>query len=208
MYVKEIAMKRTKEAALITRRQIIEKAVELFLQKGFSMTTLDEIAKKSDVTRGAIYWHFSDKLDILNELIDTQHGDLSQLLSDLFNSNISTLAGIEGTVEEIVKHFFETKSFRDFIELTLFKIEYAQLAKLKTTKTELTEYFIRNFRRVIKEAQNNGHVRPGIDANDVAITITSMINGMYRLYFILPDQVQTKENAMRAFTSYLNLLKP
>ncbi|MGH1362165.1 MAG: TetR/AcrR family transcriptional regulator [Calditrichia bacterium] len=201
-------MKRTKEAALITRKQIIERAVELFLQKGFSVTTLDEIAKRSDVTRGAIYWHFSDKLDILNELIDTQHEDLSQLLSDLFNSGTSTLEGIEGIIEEIVTHFFETKSFQDFIELTLFKIEYAQLVKLKTTKTELTEYFIRNFRHVIKEAQHTGHVLSDIDANDVAITITSMINGMYRLYFILPDQVQSKESAMRAFTSYLKLLTP
>ncbi len=79
-------MKKTKEEALITRKQIIDKAVRLFLQKGFSKTTLDEIAQKCHVTRGAIYWHFQDKLDIVNELIETQHENLSQLLNDLFNN--------------------------------------------------------------------------------------------------------------------------
>ena len=200
-------MKKTKEAALITKKQIIEKAVELFIQKGFSKTTLDEIAQQTNVTRGAIYWHFKDKLDIVNELIETQHENLSQLLSDLFSEDSSAFNKIQKIIEEIVRHFFETKSFQNFIELTWFKIEYTQLSNLKTTKTELTEYFINNFRRTIKEAQSMGDIKNDISDNDVAITITNMINGMYRLYFMLPDQVNTKEEAMRSFTSYLKLIK-
>jgi TetR/AcrR family acrAB operon transcriptional repressor len=200
-------MRKTKEAALITKNQIIDKAVELFIQNGFSNTTLDEIAQQTNVTRGAIYWHFKDKLDIVNELIETQHESLSQLLSDLINEDVSSFNKIQKIVEEIVRHFFETKSFQNFIELTWFKIEYTQLSNLKTTKTELTSYFINNFSRIIKEAQDIGDIKKNIHNSDVAITITNMINGMYRLYFMLPDQVKTKEQAMRSFTSYLKLIK-
>jgi len=200
-------MKKTKEAALITKKQIIEKAVELFIQKGFSNTTLDEIAQQTNVTRGAIYWHFKDKLDIVNELIETQHENLSQLLSVLFTKDSSSFKKIQHIIEEIVRHFFETKSFQNFIELTWFKIEYTQLSNLKTTKTELTEYFISNFRSLIKEVQNMGHITNVINDNDIAITITNMINGMYRLYFIHPNQINTKDEAMSSFTSYLKLIK-
>jgi AcrR family transcriptional regulator len=200
-------MRKTKEEALITRKLIIEKAVELFIQNGFSKTTLDEIAQQTNVTRGAIYWHFKDKLDIVNELIATQHESLSQLLSNLISDGSSSYDKIQKIIEEIVRHFFETKSFQNFIELTWFKIEYTQLSNLKTTKTELTDYFIGNFRRIIKEAQDIGDIKNTINDNDVAITITNMINGMYRLYFMLPDQINTKEEAMSSFTSYLNLIK-
>ena len=57
------------------------------------------------------------------------------------------------------------------------------------------------------EAQKAGQIKKEINASDVSITITNMINGMYRLFFILPDQVNTKEEAMRSFKSYLNLIK-
>ena len=200
-------MKRTKEDALTTKKQIIEKAVELFIRKGFSNTTLDEIAQQTCVTRGAIYWHFKDKLDIVKELVEIQHENQTKLLSDLFSSDASSFNKIQRIIEEIVRNFFETKSFRNFIELTWFKIEYTQLSNLKTTKTELTDYFVENFRTIVKEAQNNGDIKNEIDDLDIAITITNMINGLYRLYFILPDQINTKEEAMNSFNSYLKLIK-
>lgn len=200
-------MKRTKEDALITKKQIIEKGVELFLGRGFSTTTLDEIAQQANVTRGAIYWHFKDKLDIVKELIEEQHQRMTQKLDLLFREIQSPLAKIHKIIEEIVRNFFDNKTFRDFIELTWFKIEYSQLARLQSSKAELTDYFIENFKTVVTEAQSLGEVKNEVNATDVTVTITNMINGMYRLFFILPDVANTKERAMRLFSSYLDLIK-
>ena len=200
-------MKKTKEEAQLTKKQIIEKAVELFIAKGFSNTTLDEIAKQTNNTRGAIYWHFKDKLDIVNELIESQHESLTQLLTDLFSNDPPSFNKIKLIIEELVSHFYETKSFQNFIELTWFKIEYTQLANLKTTKTELTTYFINSFRDLVKEVQNAGEIKKEINAMDVAITITNMVNGMYRLFFILKDQSNSKEQVKQSFSSYLKLIK-
>jgi hypothetical protein len=38
--------------------------IAVFLERGVSRATLDEIARAAGVTRGAIYWHFRDKLEI------------------------------------------------------------------------------------------------------------------------------------------------
>jgi len=200
-------MRKTKEEALITKNQIIEKAVQLFLQRGFSTTTLDEIAQQAKVTRGAIYWHFKDKLNIVKELVEVEHQNLTQKLNDLFDENIPPIVKIERIIEEIVINFFDSKSFQDFIELTWFKIEYSQLARLHASKAELTDYFIENLKSLVNEAQSAGEIKNEVNASDVTVTITNMINGMYRLFFILPDQVNTKEEAMSLFTSYLNLIK-
>ena len=53
-------MKRTKDEAEQTKAGILDAAVELFAEKGFANTSLTEIAKKAEVTRGAIYWHFKN----------------------------------------------------------------------------------------------------------------------------------------------------
>ena len=200
-------MRRTKEETEQTRISIIENAVKLFLQKGFSNTKLEEIAAQANVTRGAIYWHFKDKLDIVNDLVETEHQNLTKLLKNLFEENISAIDKIDRIVTEIVKNFFENKAFRDFIELTWFKIEYTQFLKLFTTKSELNDYFIRILTSIVGEAKNQGNIKNEINELDVAITITNMINGMYRMYFILPDQINTKEEAMSTFNSYLKLIK-
>jgi TetR/AcrR family acrAB operon transcriptional repressor len=200
-------MKKTKDEAEITKNLIIEKAVELFKLQGFASTTLEEIAQQAKVTRGAIYWHFKDKLDIVDDLVETEHQKLSQLLKDLFNEDLPPYTKLEKIITGIVKNFFTHKSFRNFIDLTWFKIEYTQLSKLKTTKAELNTYFINNLKILINEAQIIGDINAEVSAQDVALTLTNMINGMYRLFFILPDQINRQKAALQLFQSYLRLIK-
>ena len=62
--------RKTKEDALKTRETIIDAAVRIFAVRGVSRTTLVEIAQEAGVTRGAIYWHFKNKEDLLEVLWD------------------------------------------------------------------------------------------------------------------------------------------
>lgn len=204
---KDEQMKRTKTEAHITRNYIIDKAVELFLKRGFSATTLDEIAIRANVTRGAIYWHFKDKLDILNELIDVEHQKLTKLLDELFAEDIDPFAKMENIISRIVIHFFNNKSFQRFIELTWFKIEYTKVAKLQRTKSEISKYFIKNYKLIVEEAQKSGQICSVVKPHDVAITVRYMIDGMYRSSYLFTNQINTKEQAISAFNSYLNLIK-
>ena len=54
-------MRKTKEEAALTRKRLLEAAVRVFSEKGFTASKLSEIADKAGVTRGAIYWHFGNK---------------------------------------------------------------------------------------------------------------------------------------------------
>ena len=61
--------RRTKEEAEETKKAICLAALDIFCEKGYSRTTFDEIAKRINLTKGAIYWHFRNKADILTEII-------------------------------------------------------------------------------------------------------------------------------------------
>ena len=199
-------MRRTKEEAELTKTLIISNAVALFLKKGFSSTTLDQIALATGVTRGAIYWHFEDKLDIINHLIEKEIGELYQLMDQAFSIEIPILDKIEHILKTVVHNYYCNQSFCDFVELTWFKMEYTQLSNLRKSKAEPTQYFIDKFEKLILQAQREKQIVQDTNAFDVAITVTHMINGMYRMRYLLPDEMNTEQKAMRPFTNYLKLL--
>ncbi|MBU3826830.1 MAG: TetR family transcriptional regulator [Candidatus Anaerobiospirillum merdipullorum] len=57
--------KRTHEAAMRTKQIILDAAFSLFSEKGYDKTSLSDVARRAGVTRGAIYWHFEDKGELL-----------------------------------------------------------------------------------------------------------------------------------------------
>ncbi|CAB3788999.1 HTH-type transcriptional regulator TtgR [Paraburkholderia ultramafica] len=63
-------MKRKKVEALGTRAQILRAAEQVFVERGVSRASLSEIADLAGVTRGAVYWHFKDKMALLETLFE------------------------------------------------------------------------------------------------------------------------------------------
>jgi len=61
-------MRRTKEDAAKTREEVLTAAAEIFYENGVSGSSLEKIAQRAGVTRGAIYWHFKDKAEVLTAL--------------------------------------------------------------------------------------------------------------------------------------------
>ena len=51
------------------RNQILDAAHNLFEKKGYRATTIDDIAKFTGLTKGAVYYHFKSKESILKYLV-------------------------------------------------------------------------------------------------------------------------------------------
>ncbi|RYY72578.1 MAG: TetR family transcriptional regulator, partial [Comamonadaceae bacterium] len=62
--------RRSKEDALATRSALLDAAERVFLAQGVAGTSLNDIAMAAGTTRGAIYWHFRDKADLFNAMMD------------------------------------------------------------------------------------------------------------------------------------------
>lgn len=86
-------MRRTKAEAEETRQAILAAAELVFFKKGVANSSLDEVAAAAGVTRGAIYWHFSSKVDLFLGLYQSvalpeadllDHGDPDLTGNELF----------------------------------------------------------------------------------------------------------------------------
>ncbi|MCP4137099.1 MAG: TetR/AcrR family transcriptional regulator [bacterium] len=64
----------------ITRKRILDVAEDLFSEKGFDGTGMEEIARKTGINKATIYYHFKNKYDILEALFNSIIIDLNNHL--------------------------------------------------------------------------------------------------------------------------------
>lgn len=82
-------VRHTKFAAEETRKQILDAAEFCFCETGFSKTTLEMIAVRAGCTRGAIYWYFNEKKDLLRQVIERVPLSLFDELTAIKNGRVS-----------------------------------------------------------------------------------------------------------------------
>lgn len=61
--------RKSKEEAQETHNRILTAAIDLIAQRGYARTTFEDIAEVLGLTKGAVYWHFKTKPDLLFALI-------------------------------------------------------------------------------------------------------------------------------------------
>ncbi len=62
--------RKTKAEADQTRQQILDAALDVFCLKGYSRSTFVDIAEAIGLSKGAVYWHFKTKEELLMALLD------------------------------------------------------------------------------------------------------------------------------------------
>ncbi|QOV34824.1 TetR/AcrR family transcriptional regulator [Streptomyces ferrugineus] len=60
------------ERAIRTRRLILEAAGAVFDEHGYTATTISMVLERADVTKGALYFHFSSKESLAQAVLDEQ----------------------------------------------------------------------------------------------------------------------------------------
>ncbi|MFD8500307.1 TetR/AcrR family transcriptional regulator [Amycolatopsis sp. NPDC059657] len=68
-----------------TRSALVNSAVELFTKRGYAGTSLDEIAKRARVTKGALYHHFSGKQALFEAAFDSVESAVYGRLEKIIN---------------------------------------------------------------------------------------------------------------------------
>jgi AcrR family transcriptional regulator len=114
-------MKRTKQEQEATKKLLLEVAWYLFEKEWYYHTSLDYIAKTSWLTRGAIYWNFSGKIDLFEQLLDHNQHKLEVLLELDFVKTISARQKLENIIWNYFDLLENDESFRQVERLQIFE---------------------------------------------------------------------------------------
>lgn len=65
-----------------TRERLVRAAADVFREKGYPGSRVQDIARRAGFTSGALYSHFSSRAELLAEAIAVENSELMRLLSD------------------------------------------------------------------------------------------------------------------------------
>ena len=90
-----------------TRRRVYRSALEIFRRDTVAGCRIDDIAQKAEVSRGAFYFHFATKDDVLIELLREGEAPVAEAVSALPQD--ATLVKVLETVDEALAKFWENE---------------------------------------------------------------------------------------------------
>ena len=90
--------------AALHREQIMRAAETLFSEKGFDMTTIEDISRASEYSRRTIYAYYESKDDILHHIIEKGLLLLKDEIESAIQGNTVQGSAIQGSEEFVVKY--------------------------------------------------------------------------------------------------------
>ncbi|MBP6903172.1 MAG: TetR family transcriptional regulator [Burkholderiaceae bacterium] len=176
-------MRRTKEDAQATREQLLEAAERLFLERGLVRTSLQDIAQAAGVTRGAFYWHFTDKVALVQALIDRVDLPLEQASREaettLAHAPLERLRLMARAPFELIASDLRA---RRVFTILLHRGEFVgELAALARRHDEAMDDCIGRMQRCFEAAEAAGQLGPGISAAVAATALLALVDGLLRL---------------------------
>ena len=119
--------RRTKEDAEATRNALLDAAERVFYDKGVSRSSLDDIAREAGATRGAIYWHFKDKVDLFAAMLERVTLPLEQShREDGVELGGDPVLQLRTMLHDALHAVVHDERARRVFEIALYKVEYAQ----------------------------------------------------------------------------------
>src|ERR1700735_4654519 len=81
-----------------TRRHILQCALELFREKGFDATTMQDVATRADVAKGATYYYFSSKEAIIQAYYEAVQAEQERICAEVFAGSGSLKARLRAAM--------------------------------------------------------------------------------------------------------------
>lgn len=190
-------MRKTKEEAKKTKEDILKASVHIFCEKGVSQSTLDEIAKKANVTRGAIYWHFKNKIEIFEALHEHLHRPfIDTILNDLEKQGENPLQQLRNLCVKLLTELANDTFKRQSLTLFMLKCNYSgELAKYKDTHLKKKKESMALFESFIKDIKKEGGLAKECDTALITLALSCYMKGILFEYLDHPDTFDIENKA-------------
>ncbi len=176
--------RKTKEEALKTYHLLLDSSAELFHQQGISTTTLHDIAKNAGMTRGAIYWHFENKGDVIKALWERDAAPafnhfIEQLKADVTEDHINYFkTTLKGMFSSVLKDPKASQALRIVLNSSEFTAEQSELQSFLDTKALM---FYSAIVTAVKKLDALDLIQKKYDATFLAGALWSYLHGLIHI---------------------------
>lgn len=190
-------MRRTKEDTEKTRESILEAATELFATKGYTKTTLGNVAQKAGVTRGAVYWHFKNKLDVFGALYDRLHTPIFEIIMEGVTPGHPDLSvQIRQLCINLLLNVERDMQQRRTLAMFMTKCDFSgELEEYGKRHEEQKQKSMEMFYKHVRSAQEQGFLTSKVDADVIGFAVGGCLKGIITEYLEMPNKFDMKKQA-------------
>jgi AcrR family transcriptional regulator len=179
-------------------------AIDCFARYGYQATSIDRIAKAAGVTKGALYYHFKDKEELLFEAVKKRVGQFERRVT----GDLSSVGNASRALAELARVCFDhaTKSNHRRLIVTLMVESLDSNPRLAAEFRAMMHRFREFLRDIVRSGQEHGEFRADVDANVAAEVYAGAIMGAEIQYYQDPkgfDLAATIDAFVKQYVGWL-----
>ncbi|WP_318532687.1 TetR family transcriptional regulator [Ramlibacter tataouinensis] len=197
-------MRRTKEDALATRHALLDAAERVFQRKGVSSTSLADIAAEAGTTRGAIYWHFKDKADLYNAMIERVSLPMEHALHEAADTTVDPLPALRSALLGVLTKISTDPRTRRVVEVATHKVEYVEsLDAVRQRHLAVRDECLADMKQVLSHGARMRGRRLPLPAEAAARGLHALVDGLIQNWMLDPRAFELPRAGRQAIDAYL-----
>lgn len=189
--------RRTREEAIETRNRLIDAAEAVFHDKGVARASLEEIAAEAGVTRGAVYWHFKDKAELFDAM-------MQRVVLPVEDMGVRAGGGADAdplellrraTVDVLLRTAKDKRTQRVF-DIAYHKCEYVgDAAALRDRHIASQNVCLKTIEAGFRACVRDGFLPRAVDPRIAAIGVMSLVSGLIANWVLDPGSFSLRKHA-------------
>ncbi len=179
-------------------KKITQKALKVFVQKGFFETTVEDIARAAGVAKGTIYLYFKDKPSIYTKTIDHHLAFALNEVAEIEMTEISAKNKLIKIANYFFNHMQHFNSLFPAVSFENISLAGKILKDLKKVLTIRLAQITKVISRIIKEGTFRGEFRK-IDPDVTAIVFLNIVRAAIVANLLLAQSEKINTEVLNIF---------
>lgn len=204
--------RRTKTDAQATRNALLDAAERLFDEKGVSRTSLQDIAQAAGATRGAVYWHFKDKADLFNAMMERTTASLDALARTPEALAQPGMGPYVESMVQVLQRIATDAALCRVLRIATYRIEYVEeLGAVQARHLQMHRQWLAHNRAALERAFAASAGPAQVPPEVAALGLQVLIEGLLHSWLLDPgafDLVQAGRSTIATYLRGLGIAAP
>ena len=196
--------RRTKEEAQATRDNILDAAERIFHRKGVANASLEEIAAGADVTRGAIYWHFKDKAELFDAMMQRVVLPVDEMLETAdCCAQADPLELLRRAAIDVLLRTARDAQMQRVFDIAYHKCEYVDDGSgVRERQVASQQECLKTIESGFRACVQHGQLPASVDPRAAAIGALSLVSGLIAAWVLAPRSFSLERHAENLVDTY------
>ena len=154
-----------------TMERLLQAAVELIGEHGYSGTSIDEIVERAGVAKGTVYYHFSSKAALVQALLEDGLNRLAESFQREIEGAPTPIAALEALVRAELAYIQRYEAFAKLVMSEMWRVD----RDWRNALQPLQEGYGKVIAGVLQDGMAAGEFRSDLDVRSTASALFGMV---------------------------------